>query len=696
MTWQASIGARPLQHSGTLSEQDMRSPYPTLLSPIRIGTHRLPNRIIMGSLHTRLENEPNAVARLATFYAARAKGRVSLITTGGVAPNEAGRIEDGAQVLDTAAKLHEHRPIVQAVHAHGTKIIMQVLHTGAYAKHDQIVAPSAIRSPINRRTPREMTTDEIEQTLEDFVRCAELARDAGYDGIELMGSEGYLLNQFVVLRTNQRTDEWGGSFARRIRFPVEIVRRTRQRLGPDFLMFYRLSVLDLVEGGLTGDEIDMLARAIEHAGIDVLTTGVGWHESTVPTIATAVPRAAFAFASQRLKNAVSVPVVASNRINMPETAEAILASGQADLVSLARPFLADPEFVNKVIQSRAADINTCIGCNQACLDRIFSGEVASCLVNPKACHEDEFPDGPATTARRLVVVGAGPAGLACAVAAAERGHQVVLYEAQDAIGGQLNLARRIPGKEQEFAELIRYYGRRLEQAGVDVRLGTAATADALGEQDFDHIVIATGTRPRGLELPGVEHAKVTHYADLILGHATAGQRVAIIGAGGVGHDVAELLTAPDTRAQTVPEFLQYWGVDTDLRGPGGLTLPKPERSPRQVTLFQRGTGKAGASLGKSTGWIHRVRLGRRGVGHIGGCVYHGIDDHGLHYSIDGKRQLARVDTIVLCAGQEPVRELARSLRVSRASVHVIGGARLATGLDAMRAIDEGTRLAYAI
>lgn len=669
--------------------------YETLLSPLKVGAHILPNRIIMGSIHTRLENEPDAIERLAAFYAERAKGGVALITTGGTAPNFEGRVEEGAQVLDSLDKLEEHRPVVEAVHAHGSKIILQVLHTGTYAKHPQIVGPSAIRSPINRRVPRAMTTQEVEETIEDFVRCAELARSAGYDGIELMGSEGYLLNQFVAERTNQRSDEWGGPFEQRIRFPIEIVRRTRERLGSGFLMFYRLSILDLVEGGLTGDQVAVLAQEIEKAGIDAISTGIGWHESPVPTIATTVPRGAFVFAVEQLKRVVSVPVVASNRINMPDTAEDILASGKADLISMARPFLADPHFVLKVRQGRPEDIAPCIACNQACLDHIFSERVATCLVNPKAGHETEFPDTPPAALKSVAVVGAGPAGLACAIAAAERGHSVELFDGQDEIGGQLNLARRIPGKEQEFSALIEFFGRRVEKTGVRLRLGTPVSAETLAGGGYDHIVIAAGIKPRRPEIPGVDHPKVVSYIDAILGRAPIGQSVAVIGTGGIGHDVAELLTSRVSDIQTPEAFLSYWGVDTRFDGvPGGLAEPEPDIAARQVTLFQRSDAKPGARLGKTTGWIHRAKLTRRGVGVVTGCTYNKVDDAGLHYAVDGVEHIADVDTVVLCAGQEPERGLADALAQAAVPVHLIGGAKFAGELDAKRAIDEGMRLAY--
>ena len=668
--------------------------YPLLLSPLAVGAHVLRNRVVMGSLHTRLENEPDSIARLAAFYSRRAQGGVGLIVTGGTSPNFEGRIEEGAQVLDTEEKLAEHRPIVDAVHAAGSKIVLQVLHTGNYAKHPQLVAPSAGASPVNRRVPREMSTEEVERTVGDFVKCAGLARQAGYDGIELMGSEGYLITQFTAPRTNNRSDKWGGSFENRIRFPVEIVRRTRARLGPGFLILYRISAIDLVEGGLTGDEIDRLARAVEEAGIDALNTGIGWHESVVPTIAASVPRAAFAFAAARLKKAVSVPVIASNRINMPAVAEEILARGEADLVSMARPFLADPDIVIKAASGRTDEINACIACNQACLDRLFSEQLVTCLVNPKACHETEFSDALPEVKRRIAVIGAGPAGLACAATAAERGHQVVLFESGDELGGQLDLARRIPGKEQEFAELIRYFRRRLETSGVELRLGARADADSVAKQGFDRVVVATGIKPRQADFDGAKHPKVVSYKDVILGLAPVGERVAIIGTGGIGYDVAELLTAPGTGAPGVPEFLATWGVDPNISTRGGLQKPVPEQSARSVTMLQRSPTKPGSRLGKSTGWIHRARLARRSVQTISNCSYHKVDDAGLHFSVGGEMRLLPVDTVVICAGQEPDQDLAPALERAGCRVDLIGGARMASELDAMRAIDEGTRLAY--
>lgn len=670
--------------------------FPLLMSALNVGRARLRNRIVMGSLHTRLENEPDGVARLAAFYAARARGGVALIISGSVSPNVEGRVEDDGLVLDCPEQLAAHQPIVEAVHAHGALMLMQILHAGIYAKHPQLVGPGGARSPINRRTPRSLTTGEVHQTIADFVRCAELAARAGYDGVEVMGSEGYLINQFTTARTNDRKDEWGGSLANRLRFPVEIVRRIRERMGPGFLVVFRISATDLVTGGLAAEEIDTLARAVQAAGADALNTGIGWHESEVPTIATSVPRAAFSFASARLKRVVDIPVIASNRINMPDTAESILVEGAADLVSMARPFLADPDFVAKAATDRVDQINTCIACNQACLDHIFTGRLATCLVNPKACHETEFDEQATVSKQRIAVVGAGPAGLAFAATAAERGHDVVLFESAPSLGGQLNLARRIPGKVREFGEMLRYFSQRVSRCGVTVRLGVHADAATLAAGRFDRIVIATGTMPRIPEIEGIRHPKAVGYLDVLQGRVSLGQRVAVIGTGGIGHDIALLLTEGAGGDDTVEQFLAEWGVDVAIAHGGGLREPTPATSLRNVVLFQRGTTRPGARLGKSTGWIHRARLARRGVQSVVGCSYERIDDDGLHYRVDGKMQLYPADHVVVCAGQEPDRTLADALKNAGMPVDLIGGARVAGELDAVRAIDDGTRLAYRV
>jgi 2,4-dienoyl-CoA reductase (NADPH2) len=670
--------------------------YPNIFAPLTVGGTQLRNRLIMGAMHTRLESTDDAPKRLAAYYRARATGGVALIITGGYAPNLAGLIEPGAPILHDGTDLdEEHRPIVCAVHEGGAKILLQILHTGRYGKHPDLVAPSAIRARINSLQPRELSSVQVEQTIEDYVHCAELAREAGYDGVEVMGSEGYLINQFAATRTNKRTDHWGGSLENRIRFPVEIVRGIRARLPVDFIVMYRISALDLVEEGATADEIDVLARAVETAGADILNTGIGWHESSIPTIAYTVPRGAFREAAARLKDAVSIPVVASNRINTPELAEEIVASGDAQLISMARPFLADPEFANKAAAGRRDEINICIACNQACLDYAFSEKVSTCLVNPIACRETEFIDGSVSRVQRIGVVGSGPAGLAFAVNSAKRGHKVILFDEHAEVGGQLNLAVRIPGK-QEFHELLRYFRRQLELHGVEVRTGRRVDADDLIAAELDRVVIASGVLPRTPDVPGITHPSVASYADVIRGRTKVGRRVAIIGTGGIGHDVAELLTAERDRGDTVAEFCAAWGVDPDSAKPGGLLDAAAPYVPREVTMFQRGNSRLGSRLGKSTGWIHRSEMRKRNVGAVSGAEYVRIDDDGLHYRVDGVVHSLAVDTIVLCAGQEAQNELAAPLSAAGLPCDVIGGARFAGELDALRAIDEGTRLAYSL
>ncbi|WP_411080239.1 FAD-dependent oxidoreductase [Streptomyces sp. cmx-18-6] len=668
--------------------------YPTLLSPLDLGFTTLPNRVLMGSMHIGLEEAERGFERMAAFYAERARGGVGLIVTGGIAPSERACSFPGGAKMTTEAEAEQHREITSAVHAAGGRIAMQILHFGRYAHHPDLVAPSALKAPISGFTPNALTDEQVEETIEEFVRAAELAQLAGYDGVEIMGSEGYLINEFIVSATNHRTDRWGGSYENRIRFPVEIVRRVRERVGSDFILIYRLSMLDLVPGGSTLEEVVTLAKEIEAAGATIINTGIGWHEARIPTIATSVPRAAFTWVTEKVRGAVSVPLVTSNRINTPEVAEDVLASGRADMVSMARPFLADPEFVAKAAAGRADAINTCIGCNQACLDHIFSLQITSCLVNPRACHETELVLSPTRTRKRVAVVGAGPAGLACSVTAAERGHAVTLFDTADEIGGQLNVARRVPGKE-EFNETLRYFRTRLAELDVELRLSTRADAAVL--DGYDEIVLATGVEPRTPAIPGTDHPNVVSYLDVLRDGVPVGDRVAIVGAGGIGFDVAEFLTdGGDAASLDAETFFRQWGVDTSYADRGGLRAPERPKIPRTVHLVQRKTTKVGAGLGKTTGWIHRTELRHRGVEMIAGASYDLIDDAGLHLTVDGERRVLPVDTVVLCAGQEPRRELYEELRAAGGPVHLIGGADVAAELDAKRAIRQGTELAAAL
>ncbi|MFI5802073.1 FAD-dependent oxidoreductase [Streptomyces sp. NPDC051561] len=668
------------------------SQYPHLLSPLDLGFTTLPNRVVMGSMHIGLEEAERGFERMAAFYAERARGGVGLIVTGGISPNEAGRPYPGGAMLTTAEEAVRHRVVTDAVHEAGGRIAMQILHFGRYAYHPELVAPSALQAPISPFVPHELTDDEIERTVEDFVRAAALAKEAGYDGVEIMGSEGYLINEFIAAHTNMRDDRWGGSYENRTRFPLEIVRRVRERVGADFILIYRLSMLDLVPGGSTLEEVVRLAKAVEAAGATIINTGIGWHEARIPTIATSVPRGAYAWVTKRVMGEVSVPLVTTNRINTPELAEELLAGGFADLVSLARPFLADPEFVAKARDGKPESINTCIGCNQACLDHTFSGKITSCLVNPRACHETELVLSPTRLRKRVAVVGAGPAGLACAVTAAERGHAVTLFDAADEVGGQLNVARQVPGKE-EFNETLRYFRNRLQEYGVEVRLSTVVTAEGLKDGAYDEVVVATGVTPRVPEIEGVDHPSVVSYLEVLRGEVKAGERVAILGAGGIGFDVAEFLTDEGEEAALTPEvFFRQWGVDMAYEGRGGLRAPERAKATRSVHLLQRKETKVGAGLGKTTGWIHRNELAKRGVVMVPGVTYERIDDEGLHVAVGGERRVLEVDTVVLCTGQEARRDIYGELVAGGVPVHLIGGAEVAAELDAKRAIRRGTEV----
>lgn len=672
------------------------SQYPHLLKPLDLGFTTLPNRVLMGSMHVGLEEAPRGFERMAEFYATRARGGVGLIVTGGIAPNDRGRPMEGGARLTTEEEAREHTVVTDAVHREGGRIALQILHFGRYAYHADLVAPSALQAPISPFVPHELTDDEVEQTIEDFVRTAELAKLAGYDGVEVMGSEGYLINEFIAAATNHRDDRWGGSYENRIRFPVEIVRRIRERVGTDFIVIYRLSMLDLIPGGSSLEEVVTLARRVEAAGATLINTGIGWHEARIPTIVTQVPRGAYTWVTQKLMGSVTVPLITSNRVNTPELAEELLAEGRADMVSMARPFLADPDFVAKAREGRSDAINTCIGCNQACLDHTFGGKLTSCLVNPRACHETELVLTPTRRRKRVAVVGAGPAGLACAVSAAERGHAVTLFDAAPEIGGQLNIARKVPGKE-EFDETLRYFRTQLDEHDVDLRLGTRVTAADLPADLYDEIVIATGVTPRTPEIPGTDHPSVLSYLDVLRDGAPVGSRVAVIGAGGIGFDVATYLTDSGDKASLDPAtYFRQWGVDTDYRERGGLTKPERPAPPRSVHLLQRKTTKVGAGLGKTTGWIHRTELRHRGVTTVAGAQYDRIDDAGLHITVDGRKQTILVDTVVLCTGQDPRRDLYEQLLAAERTVHLIGGADVAAELDAKRAIKQGTELAAAL
>ncbi|CAN7202484.1 NADPH-dependent 2,4-dienoyl-CoA reductase [Terrabacter sp. LjRoot27] len=673
----------------------MTTAYPHLLEPLDLGFTTLRNRVVMGSMHTGLEDRAKDFDRLAAYYAERARGGVGLIVTGGFAPNLAGALYPGGSVLVTSRQARRHRVITNAVHREGGKIALQILHAGRYAYHPLAVSASAIKSPISPFAPRALGARGVRSTVDAYARCARLAREAGYDGVEIMGSEGYLLNQFLAPRTNQRTDEWGGSPENRRRLPVEVVRAVREAAGPDFVIVYRLSMLDLVPDGQSWDEVVALAHEVEAAGATIINTGIGWHEARVPTIVTSVPRGAFTRVTAKLRPEVTVPVVTSNRISMPDLAERVIADGSADLVSMARPFLADPDWVAKAAGDRADEINTCIACNQACLDHTFAKKTATCLVNPRAVRETTLVLAPSRRSKHVAVVGAGPAGLATAVALTERGHRVELFEAADDLGGQFAIAMRIPGKE-EFADTIRYYRRRLELGGVKVHLGRRAEVEDLA--DFDEVVVATGVEPRVPDVPGVDHPTVVTYAAAVRGEAPLGQRVAVLGAGGIGVDVSELLTHVES-PMTVEQWMAEWGVGEPDVSRGGLVEPRPSPSPREVHLLQRKSTSIGKGLGKTTGWVHRAALKAKGVHHHVGVNYERIDDEGLHITHGEDHSdptVLAVDTIVLCTGQESVNTLGPALAAAGVKVHVIGGADVAAELDAKRAIRQGTELAATI
>ncbi|MEX5538452.1 NADPH-dependent 2,4-dienoyl-CoA reductase [Pseudomonas syringae Cit 7] len=671
--------------------------YPHLLAPLDLGFTTLRNRTLMGSMHTGLEERPGGFERMATYFAERARGGVGLMVTGGIAPNEEGGVYDGAAKLTNAEEAEHHRIVTRAVHEAGGKICLQILHAGRYAYSRKQVAPSAIQAPINPFTPRELDEEGIEKQIADFVTCSTLARSAGYDGVEIMGSEGYFINQFLAAHTNHRTDRWGGSYGNRMRLAVEIVRRVREAVGAHFIIIFRLSMLDLVEGGSSWEEIVELAKAVEQAGATLINTGIGWHEARIPTIATKVPRAAFSKVTAKLRGSVNIPLITTNRINTPEVAERILSEGDADMVSMARPFLADPEFVNKAAAGHAERINTCIGCNQACLDHTFGGKLTSCLVNPRACHETELNYLPTLQVRKIAVVGAGPAGLAAATVAAQRGHEVTLFDSASEIGGQFNIAKRVPGKE-EFAETLRYFRNKVQETGVQLRLGNRVKAADLLGAGFDEVILATGIAPRTPAIPGIDNPMVLSYLDVILQRKPVGRRVAVIGAGGIGFDVSEFLVHQGVATSLDREaFWKEWGIDTTLQARGGVAGVKPEvHAPaRQVFLLQRKSSKVGDGLGKTTGWIHRTGLKNKQVQMLNAVQYLKIDDAGLHIRIgeDGEEKLLAVDNVVICAGQDPLRELYDELLNGGQSVHLIGGADVAAELDAKRAIDQGSRLA---
>ena len=672
--------------------------YKHIFEPLDLGFTTIKNRILMGSMHTGLEEEKNGIEKIAAYYAERAKGGVGLIVTGGISPNIQGWTGPFAARMSTKKHAKHHQKITKAVHKEGGKICMQILHAGRYGYHPFNVAPSKLKSPITPFKPFKLSQSGIKRTIRDFVNCAQLSKLAGYDGIEIMGSEGYLINQFIAKKTNKRSDNYGGDYQNRMRLPIELVKQTREALGKNFIIIYRLSMLDLVDQGSSWEEVVQLGKEIEKAGATIINTGIGWHESRIPTIATSVPRAAFTWVTKKMKEEVSIPLITSNRINMPETAEKILSEGDADMISMARPFLADSEWVNKAAQDKADEINTCIGCNQACLDHVFENKVASCLVNPRACHETEFNYNPTENKKRIAVVGAGPAGLAAATIAASRGHIVTLFDADKEIGGQFNIAKQIPGKE-EFYETIRYFKKQIEIHDVHLQLNTRVSVEDLKAADFDEIIVATGIKPRALKIEGINHPKVLSYIDVLKDKKPVGNRVAVIGAGGIGFDVSEYLTHEgDSSSQNIDTWLKEWGIDKSLKARAGIENVTPEfkASARAVFMFKRSKGKFGGNLGKTTGWIHRSTLKKKKVQFIGGVSYTKIDDKGLHYTQHGEAKVLAVDHIVICAGQVPYQDLYQPLMDAGSKVHVIGGAFMASELDAKIAISQGARLAAAL
>lgn len=673
--------------------------YPKLLEPLDLGFTTLKNRVLMGSMHTMLEDLPGGHEKLAAFYRERAKGQVGLIVTGGIAPSKEGLALPFGDALDTKEKAEEHKIVTKAVHEEGGKICMQILHVGRYGYTENNVSASDTKAPISPFPARGLTGEEVEKTIEDYVHCAKMAQYANYDGVEIMGSEGYLINQFIVKKVNKRTDKWGGSYENRIQFPLEIIRRTRAAVGEKFIIIYRLSMLDLVKDGSTWEEAVQLAKEVEKAGATIINTGIGWHEARIPTIGTIVPKGGFAWVTKRMMGEVSIPLIATNRINMPDVAENILKEGCADMVSMARPFLADPELVLKAMESRPQEINTCIACNQACLDHTFTMQVCSCIVNPRACHETELNHLPTTQKKKIAVVGAGPAGLEFSTTAAKRGHDVDLFEAEPQIGGQFNMAKEIPGKE-EYAHTIRYFGEMLKKHRVNVNLNTKVSLATLSNANYDEIILATGVSPRKIKIEGADHPKVLNYADVLYKKKPVGKRVAILGAGGIGFDMAEYLAhdmSHNSPSLNVEDYMKEWGVDMAYKHAGALAeTAKPLPSPREIYLLKRSTGKHGKDLGKTTGWIHRSSLAMKKVNLIGGAKYLKVDDEGLHIELESQIQVLSVDNVVVCAGQEPLRAMYEELKASGKSVHLIGGANIAAQLDAKLAIKEAAELATKI